>query len=46
MTYDGYPPYPQPPAADFVHEVSVVDLLFQTGTRARELALRAERTRP
>lgn len=35
MNYDGYPEYPQL-YGDFVHAVSVVDLLFNTGPKATE----------
>ncbi|KAA9340834.1 WbqC family protein [Adhaeribacter soli] len=38
MNYNGYPDYPQffPP---FVHEVSILDLLFQTGANAKDYML-------
>ena len=41
MDYSGYPEYPQlyPP---FVHEVTVLDLIFNLGSRARDFLL----TRP
>jgi hypothetical protein len=39
MDYSGYPEYPQlfPP---FVHEVSIVDLILNTGARARDCIVR------
>jgi hypothetical protein len=38
VSYDGYPEYPQL-HGPFVHEVSVIDLLFNTGPAAREFLL-------
>jgi hypothetical protein len=35
MDYSGYPPYPQL-FGPFRHEVSIIDLIFNTGHRARE----------
>lgn len=38
MSYEGYPDYAQA-GAPFLHHVSVVDLLFNTGARARDYML-------
>lgn len=35
MNYDGYPPYPQQDG-DFVHAVSILDLIFNTGPKATD----------
>lgn len=34
MNYEGYPEYPQRGIGPFVHQVSVLDLLFNTGSDA------------
>jgi hypothetical protein len=41
MSYDGYPEYPQLHGA-FEHQVSILDLLFHTGTRASDYLLPRE----
>ena len=45
MSYEGYPQYPQI-WGDFVHEVSILDLLFNVGPDAPKYMLWAGRTDP
>jgi len=44
MDYSGYRPYPQL-SGPFIHEVSIVDLLFNLGTKARQYMISFEEER-